>query len=132
MDPDNKDPALASLEREWVQDALKLQLPRWGKRLAIGLTIVSFFFYAGLYYLISEYRLQVAENIRELPIFTRIVLNIYQPFLVVFIIISLSLLVLLYLKLKRPHGRYRALLVLIVFNSLFAATLFGINFLRIN
>ena len=133
MDSETNDSKRTSIESSWVQDALKLQqVPIWAKRLAIGLTVVSCALYMGLFSLISEFRLLVAEGIRELPIFTRIVLNIYQPFLVVFIIISLSLLVLLYLKIKRPRGSYKPYLVLIVFNCLFAAILLGVSFLKVN
>ena len=133
MDSDTKDSSLTQLERGWVQDALNLQrTPAWIRWLSIALTILSCFLYLVLFSLISEYQLQVAEFIRELPIFTRIVLNIYQPFLVVFIIISLSLLILLYLRIKRPVHSYKPFVVLIIFNSLFAAILLGISFLRIN
>lgn len=132
MDPDTNDLKLHSLERGWVKDAIKLQqIPQWGKWLAIGLTIVSCILYMMLFSFISEYQLQVAERIRELPIFTRIVLNIYQPFLVVFIIISLSLWILLYLKIKRPRGSYKPYFGLIIFNSIFAAILLGISLLKI-
>ena len=133
MEPDIKESNLAKLERGWVQDALKLQqAPAWTRWLSIALTILSCCLYLALFSLISEYQLQVAGFIRELPIFTRIVLNIYQPFLVVFIIISLSLLILLYLRIKRPVHSYKPFVVLIVFNSLFAAILLGVSFLRIN
>lgn len=133
IDPDTKDSNLASLKSEWVEDALKMQrIPQWGKWLAISLTIVSCLLYLSIFNLVSEYQLQVADRIKELPIFTRIVLNIYQPFLVVFIIISLSLWILLYLKIKRPRGSYKPYLLLIVFNGLFAAVLLGVSFLNIN
>lgn len=133
MDPDTNDSNPASLKSDWVQDALKLQqLPSWGKWMAIGLTVVSCLLYLGIFNLVSEYQLQVADRIRELPIFTRIVLNIYQPFLVVFIIISLSLWILLYLKIKRPRGSYKPYVVLIVFNCVFAAILLGVSFINIS
>ena len=133
MDPDSEDPNFSSLERDWVKDAIKLQqIPQWGKWLAISLTIVSCALYVELFSLISEYQFQMAERIRELPIFTRIVLNIYQPFLVVFIIISLSLWILLSLRIKRPRASYKPFLFLIIFNSVFAAILLGVSFLKIN
>lgn len=133
MDPDKKDSNLAQLERDWVQDALKLQqAPAWVKWLAIAFTVLSCSLYLRLFSLISEYQLQVEGFIRELPIFTRIVLNIYQPFLVVFVIISLSLLILLYLRIKRPVHSYKPFMLLIVFNGIFAAVLLGVSFLKIN
>ncbi|KPJ94917.1 MAG: hypothetical protein AMJ55_05310 [Gammaproteobacteria bacterium SG8_15] len=133
MDPDENTPNPSSLERDWVKDALKLQqIPQWGTWLAIGLTIASCILYATLFSLISEYQLQVAERIRELPIFTRIVLNIHQPFLVVFIIISLSLWILLRLRTKRPRGSYKPFFALIIFNCTFASVLLAVSFLKIN
>lgn len=133
MDPDIKDSNLTQLERGWMQDALKLQrAPVWIRWLSIVLTILSCSLYLVLFSLISEYQLQVAGFIRELPIFTRIVLNIYQPFLVVFIIISLSLLILLYLRIKRPVHSYKPFMVLIIFNCLFSSILLGVSFLKIN
>ena len=133
MDLDENNPNPSSLERDWVKDAIKLQqIPRWGKWLAVGLTIVSCILYVTLLSLISEFQLQVAERIRELPIFTRILLNIYQPFLVVFIIISVSLWVLLHLRVKRPRGSYKPFFVLIIFNCIFATILLAVSFLKIN
>ena len=134
MDSEIKTQKPAEPEGSWVQDALELQrAPAWIKWSAIALTILSCSLYVVLFSLISGYQLQVAEFIRELPIFTRIVLNIYQPFLVVFIIISLSLFILLYLKIHRPRGgSYKPFMGLIAFNSLFAAILLGISILRIN
>lgn len=133
MDLDENNPNPSSLERDWVKDAIKLQqIPRWGKWLAIGLTIVSCILYATLFSMISEFQFQVAERIRELPIFTRILLNIYQPFLVVFIIISVSLWVLLHLRVKRPRGSYKPFFVLIIFNCIFATILLAVSFLKIN
>jgi hypothetical protein len=133
MDPEYNDSDFASLERDWVKDAVKLQkIPQWGRWLAIALTIISCALYVELFSLISEYQLQMAERIRELPIFTRIVLNIYQPFLVVFIIISLSLWILLSLRIKRPRGSYKPFFFLIIFNSVFAAILLSVSFFKIN
>jgi hypothetical protein len=126
-------PKPASLESGWEQDGSELhQRPVWGKRLAIGLTIISCVLYGGLFFLISDYRVQVADHISQLPIFTRIVLNIAQPFLLVFITISLSLLILFYLSAQRSSRSYKPLLVLIVVNSFFAAILLGVSFLGAN
>ena len=133
MNPDTKEPEPVQLESDWVQDAFTLKrAPDWVKWLALAFTFISCCLYIALFSLISEYQLQVMGIIRELPIFTRIVLNIYQPFLVVFIIISLSLFILLYLRIKRPVNSYKPFMVLIIFNSLFAAILLGVSFLRIN
>jgi len=117
---------------DWVEDAVKLQTPKWIKWLAISLTAFSCVIYLILYFLISEYRQQVAENIQQLSIFTRVVLNIFQPFLVVFILISLSMFVTFYLKLKKAGWSYKGLLVLMACNELFAVSLLVVGFLKIN
>ena len=133
MNSEIKAPKTAEPEGSWVQDAFELKrAPAWIKWSAIALTILSCSLYIVLFSMISEYQLQAAEFIRELPIFTRIVLNIYQPFLIVFIIISLSLLILLYLRIKRPRNSYKPFMALIVFNSFFAAVMLAMSFLKIN
>ena len=132
MEPDSKESKMARLRSDWVDDAEQLHgKSLWKKRFAMGVTIVSCILYAVLYGLVSQYRLQVEEHIRELPIFTRVVLNISQPFLIVLIIISLSLLVLLYLRIKKPWLSHKSLLVLIGFNSIFAAVLLIVSVLKV-
>ncbi|WP_455375954.1 hypothetical protein [Kaarinaea lacus] len=132
MDPDSKESKIARLKSDWVEDAVQLQkTPVWKKRFAVGVTAISCILYAVLYALVSQYRLQVEEHIRELPIFTRVVLNISQPFLIVLIIISLSLLVLLYLRIKKPWLSHKSLLVLIGFNGIFAAVLLMVSVFKV-
>ena len=132
MDPESKQSKLARVRSDWVEDAVELEkTPALKKRFAIGVTAVSCILYAVLFSLVAHYRTQVADNIRELTIFARIVLNIYQPFLIVLIIISLSLLILLYLRLKKPWLSFKSLLVLIVFNCFFAALLLAVSVLKV-
>jgi len=132
MDPDSKESKIARLKSDWVEDAVQLQkTPVWKKRFAVGVTSISCILYAVLYVLVSQYRQQVADYVRELPIFTRVVLNISQPFLVVLIIISLSFLVLLYLRIKKPWLRHKSLLVLIGFNCIFAAVLLMVSIFKV-
>ena len=132
MDPASRPSKLATVKSEWVEDALKLQGSMLRlKRIAGGITVASCGLYAVLYTLVGQYQEQVADYVRELPIFVRIVLNIAQPFLLVFIIISISLLVLLYLKVKKPWLSHKSLMILIGFNCFFAATLLVISFFRI-
>ena len=132
MDPASKESKVARLKSDWVKDAVKLQGKALRqKRLAVGFTIASCILYGVLYSLVSQYREQVADYVRELPIFVRIVLNIYQPFLIVFIIVSVSMLILLYLRIKKPWLNHKLLLALIVFNSLFAATLLAVSVLNV-
>jgi len=131
--PKHSSPKYSSLNSEWVQDAMQLnQLPAWGRWLAIGMTFGSCFLYLSTFNLISEYQLLVVDQIRDLPIFTRIMLNIYQPFLVVFIIISLSLWILLYINTKRPRGSYKPYMMLIVFNGVFAASLLVVSLFKVS
>ena len=124
MDNGSKESKFARVKSDWVEDAVQLQpAPNWTKRFGVGLTLVSCSLYAVLYSLVSDYQIQVADYVRELPIFTRIVLNILQPFLAVFILVSLSLLVLLILRIKKPWLRHKSLLVLMSVNCVFAAAL---------
>ena len=128
MEPATKESKIAELRSDWVKDAEKLQgtLTR-RKQLAGALTFISCALYGVLYWLVSYYREQVADRIQEFPIFVRIVLNIYQPFLIVFILITLSLLVLLFLRFKKPWLTQKGLMVLIAFNSVFAAILLAVS-----
>lgn len=134
MDPvSNKDSKVAKLKSDWVEDAVNLQAKPLlqQKRLAVGITIVSCVLYSVLYSLVAQYREHIADHVRELSIFARIVLNIYQPFLIVFMIISVSMLILLYLRLKKPWLNHKWLLAMMVFNSLFAATLLAVSVLKV-
>lgn len=132
MNSPSKDSKIARLKSDWVEDAVKLQAtPLRIKRIAGTITVVSCALYAVLYSLISQYREQVADVVRDLPIFVRIMLNISQPFLLVFIIISVSLLVLLYLRVKKPWLSHKSLLILIGFNCLFAAVLLLVSVFKV-
>jgi len=129
---DNKHLKSTRVKSDWVEDAVKLQRsPLWTKRIAVIVTSLSCILYVVLYALVSGYRERVTDVIRDLPIFTRVVLNIYQPFLMVFIIISLSLFILLWLKIKKPWLSAKSLMILIVFNCLFAATLLIVSSLKV-
>lgn len=118
-------------KKSTAESPLKAGGSSWIKWSAVVFTALSCVLYGGLYFLIPRYRQMIEDHIQELPIFTRIVLNIYQPFLVVFILISVALIILFYLKLKRPGGSYKPLLALIAFNFIFAAVLFGVTFVGI-
>lgn len=132
MNSESKNTKAARLKSDWVEDAVNLQSSTsQKKRYAVAVTIFSCVVYAVLYYLVAEYRLEMADHIRELPIFTRVVLNIFQPFLIVFIIISLSLLVLFYLRIKKPWLSLKLLMIIMVFNSLFAMTLLAVSVLKV-
>ena len=121
------------IESDRNQDDLLLRQPTaWFKWLAIGLTLVSCVLYVVLFSLISKYQHLVVESVNKPPLSTRIMLNIYQPFLIVFILVSVSLWILWNLSMKNPGSRYKLMLVLIVFNSLVAAVLLGISFVKIS
>ena len=131
-----KDTIIKFNKNSSAEAPLNARMSPWIKRFAVGFTVLSCVFYAGLVFLILIFQQRIEGHIKELPIFTRIVLNIYQPFLVVFILISMALIILLYLKLKhldrkRSGGSYKPLLALIAFNFIFAAVLFGVTFVGI-
>lgn len=102
-------------------------MPVWCIWTALGVTLLAVVLYGTLFFLVPEYRQMMADYIDQLPIFSRIVLNIYQPFLMVFVMISISLMILFYLKYKTRGVRYKAMLALIVANCMFAAILFGVT-----
>jgi len=97
----------------------------WSRQSAAGFSLLSCVCYAGIYLLVPVYRQMLETQNRELPIFNRIVLNISQPFIIVFVLISIALLILFYLKVKQNGRRYSTLLVLIIVNFLVAAVLLG-------
>ena len=131
METGSKESKLARVRSDWVEDAVQLHPePVWKKRFAVGVTGLSCTLYTVLYWLVSEYRERVADSISELTIFARIMLNILQPFLIVLIIISLSLLVLLFLKIKKPWFRNKSLLAVIGVNCVFAATLLVVSVIK--
>ncbi|MGD8570591.1 MAG: hypothetical protein PVJ39_21060 [Gammaproteobacteria bacterium] len=103
------------------------KMPVWCIWTALGVTLLAVVLYGTLFFLVPEYRQMMADYIDQLPIFSRIVLNIYQPFLMVFVMISISLMILFYLKYKTRGVRYKAMLALIVANCMFAAILFGVT-----
>lgn len=105
----------------------KLNTSVWRRWTAAGLTLLACISYAGLYALVPVYRQQLEQRINELPIFNRIVLNIYQPFLTVFILISIALLILYHLKAKQRGSGSRLLLLLIVVNLIVAVILLGLT-----
>jgi hypothetical protein len=80
-----------------------------------------------LYFTLSEYRQVFAEAVTELPVFTRVLLNIYQSYLSVFVLISVALLVLFFIKSRSVNGRYKVVLLLIVVNGVFAAVVFAVS-----
>lgn len=123
---------ITSNRRSDDQASMKTSVPVWIKRLAIGFTVLSCLLYFGLYFIVPEYRQMVEDHIKELPIFTRIVLNVYQPFLMVFILISIALIILFYLKLKSPSRSYISVSALITINFLVSLVLFTVTFAGIN
>lgn len=133
MNIDNEEPTQDRFKSDEIQDDLNTnQVSAWVNWLAVGLTILSCLLYIEIFLLISKYQSLVAQTIKELPLSTRIMLNIYQPFLVVFIMLSISLWILWWLGMKKPGGRYWFVLVLIGFNSLVSGILLGISYIKID
>lgn len=132
MKTDNEDLNLSIIESDYSQEEVRQrQVTAWIKWLATGLTLISCLLYGVLFSLISKYQLLVVDTVKDLPLSLRIMLNIYQPFLLVFILVSVSLWVLWQLSMKKPGSRYKLILALVVINSLVAAALLGISFVKI-
>jgi hypothetical protein len=93
------------------------------------LTVLTAALYIALFYVLSGYEQRLANAISDLPVFTRVILNIYQSYLGVFGLISVALLALYLIKSRRGSGNYTIVFVLIVFNSVFAAVLFAVSVL---
>lgn len=133
MDIDSEESKLDRFKSDESQDILKTnQASAWLKWVAVGLTVVSCLLYVEIFLLISKYQSLVAQTIRELPLSTRIMLNIYQPFLVVFIIVSIALWILFRVSIKKPGNRYWLILILIGFNLLVSGVLLGISYIKVD
>lgn len=107
---------------------------RWLTGSAVSFSLVACLLYGGLFFLVPVYYRGTQGQMDQMPIFIRIMLNVYPPFLVVLILISVALLILFQLKLKqisRSAGTCRPIMAVIVFNFLFAALLFGITLVGI-
>ena len=98
------------------------------KNLSSGLALAACLLYIALYSVLSNYQQGLADAANELPVFTRVILNIYQSYLGVFVLISVALLVLFFIKSRSAHGNYKMIFALIVFNSVFAAVVFAVSF----
>jgi type II secretory pathway component PulF len=101
----------------------------WEKVLAVLCSIGALLFYGGLYVVVPDYKRSLEALSTEIPVFTQVLLNIYQSYLMVFLLISVSILALFYIKSMRPGRGRLASLALIVFNFVFAAVLFGVTVL---
>jgi hypothetical protein len=104
-------------------------VPLWLKIGAWALTLAASLLYIVLYFVVIEYQQRFAGSVNELPVFTRVILNIYQSYLGVFILISLALLVLFLIKSRHATGNYKIVFLLIAFNMVFAAVLFSVSFM---
>jgi hypothetical protein len=120
------------LRKNHHQDPEPADAPLWLMILSSGCTLVAFGLYVALFYFLSDYQHRYADAARELPVFTRVILNIYQSYLGVFVLISVALLVLLFIKSRRSTGNYYVVFMLIVFNCVFAAVLFAVSFVGLD
>ncbi|MGD8941453.1 MAG: hypothetical protein PVJ72_18895 [Gammaproteobacteria bacterium] len=111
------------------QDSAPTEVPLWLKIGAWALTLAASLLYIVLYLVVIEYQQRFAGSVNELPVFTRVILNIYQSYLGVFILISLALLVLFFIKSRHATGSYKIVFLLIAFNTVFAAVLFSVSFM---
>ena len=98
----------------------------WLVGLAFTMSAVSSSSYIALYFILSNYQHKFTGAVTELPVLMRVILNIYQSYLSVFVLISVALLVLFFIKIRR--GNYKITFVLIVFNCVFASVLLAISF----
>jgi hypothetical protein len=98
---------------------------QWMKWLSAGLSAGSTCLYIGLYFITPRY--QPTEDLGYgLTVFIKVLLNIYQTYLGIFILISVALFILFHVKSLRPGNYLNYLLALIIFNFVIAAVLFGL------
>ena len=88
--------------------------------------------YLALFYVLDDYQQRYADAARELPVLTRVIFNIYQSYLSVFVLVSAALLALFFIKRRRTTGNYTMVFILIVFNCVFAAVLFAVSFVGLD
>lgn len=103
-------------------------MPLWLRVCASGFTLIAALLYIALYFNLTGYQQAFAKAGTELPVFTRVILNIYQSYLSVFVLISVALLVLFFVKSRGAAGRNKFIFALIVFNAIFSAVLFAVSF----
>ena len=86
--------------------------------------------YVWVFLVISNYRDDSIEIIRDLPIYARIIFNIYQPFLVVFVLVSLAFPVLINLTGNKSNKKRIILFCMVIFNVLFSLVLLLLSIFR--
>jgi hypothetical protein len=102
-------------------------VPRWLNIVSSGLTVLSCLLYIALFYSLKEYKYRLATLATDIPVFTRVILNIYQSYISVFVLISVALLLMYFIKSRRAAGGYKIVVAMIVANSVFAATLYLVS-----
>lgn len=102
-------------------------VPRWLNAVSSGLTVLSCLLYIALYYSLKGFQDRLAAMGTDIPVFTRVILNIYQSYIGVFVLISVALLLMYFIKSRRAAGGYKTVVVMIVANSVFAAALYLVS-----
>ncbi|MCG6970703.1 MAG: hypothetical protein LJE85_13135 [Gammaproteobacteria bacterium] len=95
-------------------------------------TLLSIGFYGALFYVLSGREQRLATAASDIPVFTRVILNIYQSYLSVFVLIAVALLALFFIKSHRGGGNYTTVFILIAFNCVFAGVLFVVSVAGMN
>jgi hypothetical protein len=80
-----------------------------------------------VYFSLEGYKEKLAAIAADVPVFTRVILNIHQSYLSVFVLISVALLLMYFIKSRRAAGGYKMVVVMIAANSVFAATLYLVS-----
>ena len=107
------------------------KVPLWLKIMSTGLTFGSCVLYLALYMVLSDYRQSVVGVSNEPSVFIRVILNIYQSYLGVFILISLALLVLFFIKARYASSNYKVVFILMALNTIFSAVLFSVSYIGV-
>lgn len=102
------------------------------KWLSIGLTLISLFLYSSLYLIIPGYEQMLGGLPEGTFVFMKVILNIYQIYLSVFILISVAIFTVYFIRTKKFQQRNTPLFLLVVFNFLVSASLFVITSVGVN
>ena len=102
------------------------------KWLSIGLTLISLFLYSSLYLIIPGYEQMLGGLPEGKLVFMKVILNIYQIYLSVLLLISVAIFTVYYIRTKKFQERNTVLFLLIIFNFLISLSLFGITSVGVN
>ena len=123
-----KEPPVASNDELAQFDRPRHRISMW---LSIGFTVASVLLYMSLYGVIPRYEQALSGLAEGKLVMMKVILNIYQIYLGVFILISLALFIVYFIRTKYFTYPQNILFSILVVNFLIAALLFSISFVGV-